>query len=211
MSKNYLGIGVVVLALAVTLVFTGCDGEETTTTTTTPTTDTEATEDMTLQAAKKLTDTKAKEWAEDAVLEKFRWTEVDENGIADTWKLQYCSLEKGTANIVTVSKGGTPTLNEQDSCTHDEQGSEDLALDSKEVLEKAAEEIDAYKADNPEAVVKLSLTRYTGGDWHYLWEVHLYPDQAAADEGDSGKDMRILMDDGGNITAVNDCKTESCL
>ncbi|MFZ5364789.1 MAG: hypothetical protein ACOZBH_01140 [Patescibacteria group bacterium] len=152
---------------------------------------------MTIQEAKKVADVKAKTWATDAVVEKNFQSMIDETGRSDAWYFYYCSPSQNKVEYLTVKKEMVVSMTDQGECSYDQQGGEALKMDSPAVYNAAKKEIEAFKASNPDAVVIISLLRYNGLDFHYLWEVQAFPNQT-----DMEPTVTILLDDDGKVIDV---------
>jgi len=158
---------------------------------------TEGKEWMTIQEAKAPADDKMERWAEDAVVEKTFQSKVNEEGKSKAWYFYYCSPSQNKQKYVTVKKEKVVSVTDQDECTYDQQGGEALKMDSPEIYALAEDEINKFKKDYPDAYVIISLLRYNGGDYHYLWTVEAFPDKSTY-----RPTVEVLLDDDGNVVNV---------
>jgi hypothetical protein len=152
---------------------------------------------MTILEAKKAADVEAKRWASDAVVEKTFQSPLNENGTSDAWYFYYCSPSQNKVKYLTVKQEMVVSSTDQGECSYEQQGGEALKTDSPAIYNLAKSEIDAFKADNPDAIVIVSVLRYNGLDFHYLWEVQAFPNDT-----DMEPTVIILMDDDGKIIDV---------
>lgn len=154
---------------------------------------------MTIQEAKKVADAKAAEWSDDAVVERTFQSTVDEDGKSKAWYFYYCSPSQNKVKYLTVKKEKVVSVTDQGECTYEQQGGEPLKMDSPEVYALAKEEIDKFKEQYPDAIVIISLSRYNGQDYHYLWKAQTFPDKSTYRPS-----VEVLMDDDGNVINVKE-------
>lgn len=90
-------------------------------------------------------------------------------------------------------------MTDQGECSYDQQGGEALKTDSPEVYKLAKDDIDKFKAEHPDAIVIISLLRYNGLDYHYMWEVQAFPDKSTYRPS-----VLVLTDDEGKVIDVTE-------
>lgn len=154
---------------------------------------------MTIQEAKKVADPVAAKWAKDAVVEKTFQSVIDEDGTSNAWYFYYCSPSQNKIKYLTVKKEQVVSQTDQGECSYDQQGGEVLKMDSPAVYNLAKDEIDKFKKDHPDAYVIISLLRYNGLDYHYMWEVQAFPD-----DENIRPSVVILTDDDGKVIDVTE-------
>lgn len=162
-------------------------------------TQTEGKELMTILEAKKAADAKAAEWAADAVVEKTFQSTVDEVGASNAWYFYYCSPSQNKVKYLTVKKEAVVSMTDQGECSYDQQGGEALKTDSPQIYALAKEEMDKFKAAHTDAIIIMSLLRYNGQDYHYMWEVQAFPDKSTYLPS-----VVVLMDDDGNVISIDE-------
>jgi len=154
---------------------------------------------MTIIEAKSVADPVAAKWAKDAVVEKTFQSVIGEDGTSDAWYFYYCSPSQNKVKYLTVKMGEVVSQTDQGECSYEQQGGEALKMDSPAVYKLAKDEIDKFKQSHPDAYVIISLLRYNGLDYHYLWEVQAFPSETVYYPS-----VAVLMDDDGKVVDVTE-------